>query len=558
VKGEEYVTMAAPTHQATGTVVASTGPVTVVWPAHVTDDIALLFVESANEAVSLTTAAGFVAVTNQGTGTAGVAGATRLSVFWCRATSSAQASPVVADSGTRQTAFIMTFRGCIKTGNPWDVFAGNVAAAATTAVSIPTATTTVIETLVVNAMSNPLAPAAPTVQPASLINSTLATLTKRKNTQSDGVGGGTATSGFLPVGFFSFGSGGISGDVGEGPDLVSADPRCTACMYVPNISTIAAQIDRADQFNILLILNVAGNKQSYTTTVNGVPTLDMAKYEANMLKFRPDADNTAFPDRLILADAVRRRRVVFYGVDEPNLNTGTVSNVPNISPTQANQMGLLHKTTWAGYNPITCIRVPAETMASGWNGSPKPPGGWTGYDYCWSQYTIRHGRGDSVNQPWTTPLNPQAVLDEQKQIIATNNLNMGVFVSLNMWAGGIGIDAPWGVTAKWDTDGAGGSSVLGWVGGTRDANEAQVITGATLDTAQKSVAANPDMVAKFAQITALDPDVPVCLFWQHVNVGAAAEEFLSYYERADYRAAFDAAINFGKARTTFTGWRTAK
>ena len=129
--------MALPTFQAVGDVVASTGPLTVPWPAgHDVDDVGLLFVESANEAVSLTTANGFAAVTNQGTGTGGQATATRLSVFWCRATSAAQAAPVVADSGTRQTAFIMTFRGCIKTGNPWDVFAGNTAAS-TTAGSIP-------------------------------------------------------------------------------------------------------------------------------------------------------------------------------------------------------------------------------------------------------------------------------------------------------------------------------------------------------------------------------------------------------------------------------------
>src|SRR6478736_5105533 len=113
--------MASPQYKATGAVQQSTGQLTVPWPVgHATDEVALLVVETAGEAVTLSTPAGFVAVTNspQSTVTAGQDGATRLSVFWCRATSGAMVSPVVADSGNRQTAFIMTFTGCILTGNP--------------------------------------------------------------------------------------------------------------------------------------------------------------------------------------------------------------------------------------------------------------------------------------------------------------------------------------------------------------------------------------------------------------------------------------------------------
>jgi hypothetical protein len=237
--------MASPSFQAVGNVVASTGPVTVVWPAHAVDDVAILFVETANQAASLTTAAGFVAVTSQGTGVAGAAAATMLSLFWCRATSAAQASPVVADSGTRQTAFIMTFRGCIASGNPWDVFAGAVAASSA-AVSMTGLTTTVVDTLVVAAFSNPQAPGATTVQPSTLANSSISTLNRRKNTQLNGINGPTTDS-ILPVGFMAFGSGGAFGSIGQGPDLVAADPRVRACMYAPNITAIAADIDAADR-----------------------------------------------------------------------------------------------------------------------------------------------------------------------------------------------------------------------------------------------------------------------------------------------------------------------
>lgn len=548
--------MSAPLVQAVGTPVKGTGDIVVAWPAgHAVNDIGVLIVEHANQAPSAP--AGWTQFASTGTGTAGAAAADGVTCFWKRAASAAEASVTVADTGTRQIGVILVFRGCIATGSPIDVVTTNFQATVSASATIPGVTTSLNDDLLVGILTNSLGVTTPTVRPATVVNTSLQNLVKRLNTQPDGTGGGVVTNGFLPIGMFSFGSGGADGDVGEGVDLTTAKP-CTACMFVPNINTIGAQIDVADTKNILLILNLAGNKASYTVTVNGKPTLDMAKYESNVRRFRPDADNTSFADRLKLADAIRRRRVICYVVDEPNLNTGTVPNVPNISPAETNQMALLHKAIWSGYQPLTLVRVPAETMASGWNGLPKPSGGWTGVDYCWSQYTIRHGRGATVSQPWATPVNPQDVIDEQRAIIAANNLNMGVAVSLNVWAGGIGNDAPFGVTAKWDTDGPGGSSTTGWVTGTRDNGPTVITTGTSPATSIKSVIANPNFIAKFAEITAQDPEVPFCLFWQHVDPGAAADEYISYYQRADYRAAFNAAIDFGLARTSFSGWRTAK
>lgn len=147
---------AVPTFQAAGTAVASIAAVSPAWPVHAVDDIALLLVQTANEAVSLSTPAGFVQVANspQGTGAAATKASTRLTVFWARATSTTMATPTVADSGNNQVAQIITFRGVIGTGNPWDVTAGDVLAAASTAFSIPGATTTVTNALVVAIVSN--------------------------------------------------------------------------------------------------------------------------------------------------------------------------------------------------------------------------------------------------------------------------------------------------------------------------------------------------------------------------------------------------------------------
>jgi hypothetical protein len=230
-----------------------------------------------------------------------------------------------------------------------------------------------------------------------------------------------------------------------------------------------------------------------------------------------------------------------------------VPTVPNISPSQANQMGLIHKSIWRDFSPLTFVRVPAETMRDGWNGLARPSGGWTGFDYCWSQYTLRHGRGASNQQPWNTPVDPRDLIDEQRQIIATSNLNMGVVASVNLWIGGAGQDLL-GVTAKWDVGNDGGPT--GYLLGDRDAARATEVS--TLLDSHLSLAVSPAWIRKHAELMAADPDMPFLLYWQHGRAGGASDEFLSYYQRADYEDAFDDAITFGLARTTFNGWRTAK
>lgn len=147
--------MAIPVPQAIGGTQAGVGAVSPAWPTHETNDIGLLFVQTANQAVSLSDAQGFVEVPDspQGTGTADTAGATRLAVFWCRATSAAMSSPTVADSGDHNIAFILTFRGCITTGNPYDVTAGDTGTS-DTAVSVPGDTTTAADCLVVAACAH--------------------------------------------------------------------------------------------------------------------------------------------------------------------------------------------------------------------------------------------------------------------------------------------------------------------------------------------------------------------------------------------------------------------
>lgn len=130
----------------------TTGSVSVAWPAgHEAGDIGLLFVERAGGSATptLLTDSGFVevpgALQSTGTGTAG----TKIDVFWCRATSGAMANPAVVGSADHQWCVIVTFRGCVPTGDPWDVVGGGVKASADTTVTVPGVTTTVPDTLIV-------------------------------------------------------------------------------------------------------------------------------------------------------------------------------------------------------------------------------------------------------------------------------------------------------------------------------------------------------------------------------------------------------------------------
>lgn len=175
-----------PTFSATGTVASANGSITPSWPTHQIGDIALLIVETDNQAVTLSSnASNFVEVSSSPQGVAG----TRLTVFWTRATSASMTNPTVADSGNHQIAQIITFRGVLATGNPWDVITGNTTSTSSTSFTIPGATTTADNTLVVTIVSN--GNDTTTAQASGWTNSNLTSLTERTNVNTtSGNGGG--------------------------------------------------------------------------------------------------------------------------------------------------------------------------------------------------------------------------------------------------------------------------------------------------------------------------------------------------------------------------------
>lgn len=146
---------AAPAYQAAGGAANGAGSVSPAWPVHAIGDIALLFVESTGgDAVSLSSnAAGFVAVAGSPQATGSGTNGTQINVYWARATSTSMAAPTVAHTGDHLYAQIITYRGVVTSGNPWDVTVGGVKAAASTSVTVIGVTTTVPDTLIVQAVA---------------------------------------------------------------------------------------------------------------------------------------------------------------------------------------------------------------------------------------------------------------------------------------------------------------------------------------------------------------------------------------------------------------------
>jgi hypothetical protein len=147
----------APVFQAVGTAQSGTGALTVAWPTHLTNDIGILVIETGGDdtTLSITAPTGWVAIAGSPVIDVATAAGSKLQVWWKRAASAAETSVTVPDSGNHQVAAIYTFRGCIPTGNPWNVATTGTKTTASTTATVPSLTTTVPGTLFVAIVGRP-------------------------------------------------------------------------------------------------------------------------------------------------------------------------------------------------------------------------------------------------------------------------------------------------------------------------------------------------------------------------------------------------------------------
>lgn len=182
--------MAAPAVRSVGAIASGVGDITPALGAgHTTNDIILIYVESAQTIATPPTGYAHVADSPQDSAGA-LAAATVLSVLWKRHDGS-ETDPTITDTGNHTMARIVVVSGCITTGDPWDVTSGSTDSAASTSVSVPGDTTTVADTLCLASAAQNLPDGDTTTEFGAPTNASLTSLTERiDNTTSAGNGGG--------------------------------------------------------------------------------------------------------------------------------------------------------------------------------------------------------------------------------------------------------------------------------------------------------------------------------------------------------------------------------
>lgn len=177
-------------------VAAAVGSPTPTQPAHQSGDIQILAIAGIGaNSITLTDAQGFTEVTGSPFRDSGSSLNARLHVFWRRCTSSSMTAPTIGDpaSDDAKMALIFTIRGAVASGDPVDVIAGD-GATTSTSVTIPGATTTGANRLIVNILAHEVDAATP--QASGWANADLTELTEQFDvsyTTGSGIGLAIAT-----------------------------------------------------------------------------------------------------------------------------------------------------------------------------------------------------------------------------------------------------------------------------------------------------------------------------------------------------------------------------
>lgn len=201
--------MAIPSYTASGTQTIGAGAVAPPWPAgHQVGDLGFLFVETANQAAVLSDPQGFVETTGSpvGLGVAGAVASVRITMFWCRATSTSMTAPTIATNGDHIISRISTVRNAVATGDPIHLVTSATLLVPDTAVSIPGGTTTINDCLMLIVIANSTDTNTP--QTSGQTNADFSNVTEVWDANNTtGVGGGIC---FTRAGFATAGTFGVT------------------------------------------------------------------------------------------------------------------------------------------------------------------------------------------------------------------------------------------------------------------------------------------------------------------------------------------------------------
>jgi hypothetical protein len=184
----------APTFVAAGTVaVGTTGTITPAYPAGILANDILLDIAESVGGSNYATPAGWAHVSSNGTPVSPVIQTTntQLTVFWRRYDGTGTA-PGLTGPTDHKLGRMIAIRGCPLTGNPWNIVTTTNSATSSTAATWPGATTTVIDTLVLEIIATGVDPAADdTAGIGALTNAAYTSITERVDNRTTSGNGGS-------------------------------------------------------------------------------------------------------------------------------------------------------------------------------------------------------------------------------------------------------------------------------------------------------------------------------------------------------------------------------
>lgn len=279
--------MGSPTVFSVGAPNGAAGNITLAWPAHNVNDVGILFAESATGGLAGgNIPSGWAHVTNspQYNSTSNTA----LNVLWRRAASNAEPNAVVGSPGNHVAGQIIVVRGCVRPGNPWDVSAASVNATISTSASIPGATTTGQDRLVLAAVSWATDTAA--AQASGWSNANLTSLTEQVDYSTNaGHGGGFAVASGVKSSAGAYGNTSVTLATGSGQGLISI-------ALAPNIVTVdvTESSSAADSASATMTQAASGSEAasaSSSETATRVTTASVS--EASSSSDSPSASSVA-------------------------------------------------------------------------------------------------------------------------------------------------------------------------------------------------------------------------------------------------------------------------
>jgi hypothetical protein len=376
------------------TVTAGTGtctPSTTTLGTVAANDIVLLVVtgEHDRNAHALTTANGFVQIGSTVFGGDGDATEENpeigLSVWWRRGPGSA---PVVTDTGDHTSCALHRFTGAITSGDPWDVQAsGNDSNANDTSASIPGATTTVADTLVVlvQGTSNN---ATATTNCGAYTNADLASITEQfDSTSTSGLGGGhcIVTGTRASIGSYAASTATLSATTYKGGFSIALKPATTGDPLISSVqgtTTLSLTIPTlatsgSDRLLFVGAAASAGAFGSTSTVVRGGSESFAEDWDINNANhFHVSGHHFVAPATATASivvtfgttrDEATAGAIAFTGVDQttpvgtPGTNTGATAGPATVTVSAADTEWLVD----TAYSLVSAITVGAD-QASAW------------------------------------------------------------------------------------------------------------------------------------------------------------------------------------------------